>query len=104
MISISGNKVYPNEVEEVISKLSDVLDVGVVAKKSMKSGEEVCACIALKPTSTLSDEDIIAYCRDYLSSYKVPKVIYRYVELPKTPIGKTARRILKLEINGNGRE
>ena len=44
-------------------------------------------------------EDIIEFCRKYLSRYKIPKYIYRYHELPKTAIGKTARRILRKEIN-----
>jgi long-chain acyl-CoA synthetase len=99
MISVSGNKVYPNEVEEVISKLKDVLDVGVVAKNSEISGEAVAACIVIKEGSQLQDKEIIDYCGRFLSRYKIPKHIFRYKELPKTAIGKTARRILKKEIN-----
>jgi acyl-CoA synthetase (AMP-forming)/AMP-acid ligase II len=95
MISVSGNKVYPNEVESVISKLEDVLDVGVVAKKSEKSGEEVVACVVLKEKSLLKNEEIIDFCTIYLSSFKVPKQIYRFKELPKTPIGKTFRKELR---------
>jgi long-chain acyl-CoA synthetase len=99
MISVSGNKVYPNEVESVIFKIEDVLDVGIVAKANEKSGERVAACIVLKKDSQLTKDDITNYCKNNLSSYKVPKNIYFYTELPKTAIGKTARRILKKEIN-----
>ena len=99
MISVSGNKVYPNEVESVISKLEDVLDVGVVAKKSEKSGEIVVACVVLKESSKLLNEEIVDFCRKFLTDYKVPKEIFRYKELPKTPIGKTSRRILRSKID-----
>lgn len=95
MISVSGNKVYPNEVEAIISKLEDILDVGVVARKSEKSGEEVVACVVLKEKSALSNEKIIGFCRKYLSRYKIPKEIYKFKELPKTPIGKTFRKGLR---------
>jgi long-chain acyl-CoA synthetase len=99
MIAVSGNKVYPNEVEEVLLKLPYVLDVGVVGKFSEKSGEEVCACVVINANTIVNDEEMIHFCKEYLSSYKLPKTIVRYKELPKTPIGKTARRILKEEIN-----
>lgn len=95
MISVSGNKVYPNEVESVLSKLEDVLDVGVVARKSKKSGEEVVACVVLIEKSVLTNENIIDFCAKYLSRFKVPKQIYRFKELPKTPIGKTFRKELR---------
>ncbi len=99
MISVSGNKVYPNEVEAVISELEDVLDVSVMAIKSGNSGEEVAACIVVKPRALLTDEAIIKHCRMYLVTYKVPRHVFRYLQLPKTPIGKTDRKTLKSEIN-----
>lgn len=99
MISVSGNKVYPNEVESVISKLEDVLDVGVVAKKSEKSGEVVVACVMLKENSELKNNEIIDFCRAYLSRYKVPKQVYKLSDFPKTPIGKTYRKELREFVN-----
>lgn len=99
MISVSGNKVYPTEVEEIISRIEKVLDVGVVAKISERSGEEVAACIVVKPGAELADEEIINYTKQFLAQFKVPKYIYRYQELPKSPIGKTLRRALKELIN-----
>jgi long-chain acyl-CoA synthetase len=101
MISVSGNKVYPNEVESVLSKLKDILDVGVVGMKSEKSGEEVAACVVLRENSELSDEKIIEFCKEFLSRYKIPKHIFRFSELPKTPIGKTFRKELREKINKN---
>ncbi len=102
MISVSGNKVYPNEVEAVISELEDILDVGVVAMRSVNSGEDVAACIVVRPESRLTDEDLTSYCRMHLVAYKVPRHIFRYSQLPKTPIGKTDRNTLKTEIDHGG--
>jgi len=99
MISVSGNKVYPNEVESVIAKIKGIIDVGVVGKHSENSGETVAACIVVHPSSPIEDEEVIKVCKQSLSRYKIPKHIFRYTELPKTPIGKTARRILREEVN-----
>ncbi|TVR76023.1 MAG: hypothetical protein EA412_14495 [Chitinophagaceae bacterium] len=99
MISVSGNKVYPNEVESVLSKLEDILDAGVVAQKSDKSGEIVAACIVIKEGSALTDDTIIAHCEKFLARFKVPKKIYRFKELPKSPIGKTVRYELRNQVN-----
>jgi long-chain acyl-CoA synthetase len=99
MISVSGNKVYPSEVEEVISAMEKILDVGVVAKNSERSGEEVAACIVVRPGFELTDEEIMNYSKEYLAKFKVPKHIFRFHELPKSPIGKTLRRTLKTLIN-----
>lgn len=100
MISISGNKVYPNEIEEIIITLNEVVDIGVVGLKSDESGEEIAACIV----TTMEDKKeltkkIHAICKEKLASYKIPKHIFWYDILPKTPIGKTARNILRKEIN-----
>jgi len=101
MISVSGNKVYPNEVEEVLLKLPCIIDAAVVGKFSQKTGEEVVACLVLDNIVKCSDQNIMNHCKKFLSRFKVPKIIYRYQELPKTPIGKTARIELRKQINRN---
>jgi long-chain acyl-CoA synthetase len=99
MISVSGNKVYPNEVEAIVSRLSGIMDLAVVGLKSDESGEEVAICIVEEAANQTSNEEIINYCRLHLSRFKVPKHIFRYKELPKTPIGKTDRKKLREQIN-----
>lgn len=94
MLLVSGFNVYPNEVEQVISMHPGVLEVGVVGVVDKESGERVKACI-VKKDPDLTAEQIIAYCREHLTAYKVPKVVEFYSELPKTNVGKILRRALK---------
>ncbi|WP_419418693.1 AMP-binding protein [Legionella sp. D16C41] len=93
LIIVSGFNVYPNEVEQVISHHPGVLEVGVIGIKNDKVGERVKACV-VKRDPKLTPEDIITYCREHLTSYKVPKEVEFYSELPKTNVGKILRRAL----------
>jgi long-chain acyl-CoA synthetase len=94
MILVSGFNVYPNEVEQVIGMNPGVLEVGIVGVPSENSGEIVKACI-VKRDPTLTSEQIIAYCHEHLTPYKIPKIIEFYDELPKTNVGKILRRALR---------
>lgn len=94
MLLVSGFNVYPNEVEQVISMHPGVLEVGVVGVCDQESGERVKACI-VKKNPDLTAEEILAYCREHLTAYKVPKIIEFFKELPKTNVGKILRRALK---------
>lgn len=94
MLLVSGFNVYPNEVEQVISMHPGVLEVGVVGVSDAESGERVKACV-VKRDPDLTAEQLIAYCREHLTAYKVPKVVEFFDELPKTNVGKILRRALK---------
>lgn len=94
MIVVSGFNVYPNEVEQVIGMHPGVLEVGVVGVTDEESGERVKAFI-VKRDPSLTAEQIIAYCREHLTAYKIPKIIEFADELPKTNVGKILRRALK---------
>lgn len=94
MLLVSGFNVYPNEIEQVIGMHPGVLEVGVVGIFDKDSGERVKACIVKKDPS-LTAEQIISYCREHLTAYKVPKEVVFYEELPKTNVGKILRRALK---------
>ncbi|MDP1603777.1 MAG: AMP-binding protein [Legionella sp.] len=94
MIVVSGFNVYPNEVEQVISMMPGVLEVGVIGIISENSGEQVKACI-VKRDETLTAEEIIAHCRQHLTAYKIPKIVEFYTELPKSNVGKILRRALR---------
>jgi long-chain acyl-CoA synthetase len=93
MILVSGFNVYPNEVEQIISLMPEILEVGVVGVEDA-SGEMVKACI-VKRDPDLTQEQVVAHCRHHLTAYKVPKIIEFYNELPKTNVGKILRRELK---------
>jgi len=94
MILVSGFNVFPNEVEEVISGHPDVIEVGVIGKPDEHSGEVVMA-IVVKSNDALSEDDLRDFCRESLTSYKVPKSVIFTDELPKTNVGKILRRELR---------
>ncbi len=94
IIIVSGFNVYPTEVEDVITSLPAVAECAVVGVPDMVTGEVVKAFMVLKD-QTLSAEEVIAFCRRHLTSYKVPKLIEFRKELPKNPIGKILRRELR---------
>ncbi|MCW0218417.1 MAG: AMP-binding protein, partial [Prosthecobacter sp.] len=101
MILVSGFNVYPNEVEQVIGMMPGVLEVGVVGSLAEDGTERVKACI-VKRDPSLTEEQVIAHCRDHLTAYKVPKLVQFYDELPKTNVGKILRRALRDEVKATG--
>jgi long-chain acyl-CoA synthetase len=94
MILVSGFNVYPNEIEELISAMEGITEVGVIGYPDEKSGEKVHAFVVSSVRQPSKDE-IIAYCREHLAGYKVPSKITIVDELPKSPIGKILRRELR---------
>jgi len=96
MILVSGFNVYPNEIEEVIASHPGVLESAVIGVPDAKSGEAVKAFV-VKKDPNLTAEDIIKFCHEQLTNYKVPKHIEFRTELPKTNVGKILRRQLRDE-------
>ncbi len=96
MILVSGFNVYPNEIEEIVSKHPGVLEVGAVGTPDAKTGEAIKVAV-VKKDPNLTAEELIAYCRKSLTGYKVPHCIEFREELPKTNIGKELRRALREE-------
>jgi long-chain acyl-CoA synthetase len=96
MILVSGFNVYPNEIEEVIAAHPGVLECAVIGVADDKSGEAVKAYV-VKKDPNVTAEDIIKYCRENLTAYKVPKLIEFRTDLPKTNVGKILRRQLRDE-------
>lgn len=94
MILVSGFNVYPNEVEEAIASHEKVNEVGVIGIPDDKSTEKVVAYVVPNDKS-ITSEELIAYSRENLTSYKVPKEVYFVDELPKSNVGKILRRIIK---------
>jgi long-chain acyl-CoA synthetase len=99
MINVSGFNVFPNEIENVISGHPKVLEVGAIGINDPKSTEKVKVFIVKKDDS-FTEEEIIAYCKENMTSYKVPKQVEFRKELPKSNVGKILRRILKEEEEG----
>jgi long-chain acyl-CoA synthetase len=96
MILVSGFNVYPNEIENVVASHPKVLEVGAIGVPNSKSTEAVKVFIVKKDES-LTEDEIIAYCKQEMTAYKVPKHVEFVKELPKSNVGKILRRILKEE-------
>ncbi len=94
MILVSGFNVFPNEIETVIASHDGVLEVGVIGEPDDACGEVVKAVIVRKDAN-LTEEAVIAHCRENLTAYKVPKIVEFRDELPKTNVGKILRRELR---------
>ena len=94
MISASGLKVLPSEVEKVLVRHEAVQEAVVAGVPDPYRGETVKAYLVLKPGRTASPEQIIAFCRLHLAGFKVPTQVEFRAELPKTMIGKVLRRVL----------
>ena len=96
MILVSGFNVYPNEIEGVIVEMDGVLEAAAIGKPNEKSGE-IVKIFAVRTDDALTEADIIAYCRDNLTGYKIPKEVEFRNDLPKTNVGKILRRELRDE-------
>jgi acyl-CoA synthetase (AMP-forming)/AMP-acid ligase II len=96
MIVTGGENVYSGEVEAVIYDHPAVREVAVFGVPDPRWGELVMACVVLKPGATLSADDLIAFCRRSLASYKLPRrVEFSETDLPKSSTGKMLKRILR---------
>ncbi|MCO6477887.1 MAG: AMP-binding protein [Phaeodactylibacter sp.] len=96
MILVSGFNVYPNEIEEYVASHPKVLECAAIGIPDEKSGE-VVKLFVVKKEKSLADKEVIAFCREGLTNYKVPKQVEFRDELPKTNVGKILRRKLREE-------
>ena len=93
MIISSGYNVFPNELEDFLSTHPDILEAGVIGVPDKNRGEHIKAFI-VKKNKNLST-DVIMFCKEGLTDYKVPKKIIFIDDLPKTNVGKILRRELR---------
>ncbi len=94
MILVSGFNVYPTEIEEVVSRLPQVLECAVVGVVDAKTGEAV-KLVVVKRNPSLTEAEVRAYCEANLTGYKRPRLIEFRDVLPKTAVGKILRRALR---------
>jgi len=97
MILVSGFNVYPNELEDVISQHPKVLECAAIGIPDEKSGE-VVKVFVVKKDESLTQEEMMKFCRENLTSYKVPRTIEFRKELPKSNVGKILRKDLRAEV------
>ncbi|SEP60408.1 long-chain acyl-CoA synthetase [Virgibacillus subterraneus] len=97
LIIASGFNIYPRDVEEVIYEHPAVQEAVVVGIPDAYRGETVKAVVVLKDGKQCDEEELIAYCKENMASYKVPRVVEFRDELPKTNVGKILRRAIRDE-------
>lgn len=94
MILVSGFNVYPNEIEDVVCLNPKVFECAAVGMPDEKSGE-VVKIFVVKKDESLTAEEVIKFCRENLTNYKVPKAVEFRKELPKSNVGKILRKDLR---------
>ena len=94
MIISSGFNVYPNEIEDYVATHSDVLECGVIGIPDINRGESIKLFVVTSNVN-LKENDILSFCKEGLTVYKIPKKIEFIDELPKNNVGKILRRKLR---------
>ncbi|MCF6194706.1 MAG: AMP-binding protein [Kangiellaceae bacterium] len=94
MILVSGFNVYPNEIEDVVAAHEKVLEVGAIGIPSKSCGE-VVKIFVVKKDDSLTEPELIIFCKENLTGYKVPKAVTFMQELPKSNVGKILRKELR---------
>jgi long-chain acyl-CoA synthetase len=95
MINAAGYKVWPREVEDVLYTHPAVREAAVVGVADSYRGETVKAVISLRPGTSATQEEIIAFCKERMAAYKYPRTVEIIDDLPKTVTGKILRRELR---------
>jgi long-chain acyl-CoA synthetase len=99
ILGAGGLNIYPSEIEDVLYEHPKILEACAAGVLEAEKGERVKAFIVLKPGELATEEEIIAFCKENLAPYKVPRYIEFREELPKTLVGKILRRELVREHN-----
>jgi len=95
IIKSSGYRIGPEEIEVTLATHPAVADVGVIGVPDEVRGQIAKAFVVLKPGQTLSPEELLAFCKGKIATYKLPREIVIVNDLPRTPTGKLLRRVLK---------
>ncbi|MFC1895722.1 AMP-binding protein [Thermodesulfobacteriota bacterium] len=99
LIKYKGYSVFARHVEEVLYQHPQIRAAGVVGVPDPKVGQVIKAYVVLQSEARgkISEEEIVAFCKEHLAHYKLPKIIEFRGELPKTDVGKVSRRELREE-------
>jgi long-chain acyl-CoA synthetase len=94
MILVSGFNVYPNEIENVVVEMDGILEAAAIGIADEHSGEAV-KIFAVRKNDSVTEQDVLDYCKQNLTNYKRPRSVEFRDELPKTNVGKILRRALR---------
>jgi fatty-acyl-CoA synthase len=94
VIISGGENISSLEVEDILYRHPAVLGAAVVAMPDEKWGETPCAFVELKPDTKVTEQEILAFCRQHLAKFKAPRAVV-FGELPKTSTGKIQKFVLR---------
>jgi long-chain acyl-CoA synthetase len=97
MIIAGGYNVYPREIDEVLYQHPKIADAVAVGIADAYRGETIKAFVVPREGEMLTQEDVIAFCKEKLATYKAPKIVEFRKELPKSAVGKILRKVLRDE-------
>jgi fatty-acyl-CoA synthase len=98
MVIRGGENIYPREIEEFLYSHPKVQDVQCVGVPDRKYGEELCACIVLRPGQQATEDEIRDFCRGEIAHYKVPRYVRFMEALPMTVTGKIQKYLLRQQL------
>ena len=98
MIIRGGENIYPKEIEDALHTHPAVLEAAVVGRPHPVLGEEPVAFVSLRPGLAAEPDELIEHCKNVLAKFKVPRAIFIEAKLPRTPIGKVAKPLLRERI------
>jgi long-chain acyl-CoA synthetase len=104
MIVSGGENVYPVEVEEALAQHPDVAEAAVIGVLDERWGETVKALVVVRPGSAPTADELIAFARERLAGYKLPRSVDFVEELPRTPSGKVLKRELRKRYSGGAND
>ena len=97
MVIAGGYNIYPRDIDEVLYQNPKVAEAVAVGINDAYRGETIKAYVVLHQGESATEEEIIAFCKEKLAVYKVPKIVEFREELPKSAVGKILRRLLREE-------
>jgi acyl-CoA synthetase (AMP-forming)/AMP-acid ligase II len=95
MIITGGFNVYPSEVEQIIWSHPAIQDCAVIGIPDPKWGEAIKAVVELKPGKSITEDEVIALCKEKLGSVKAPKSLEVWTSLPRSPAGKVLKKDIR---------
>jgi malonyl-CoA/methylmalonyl-CoA synthetase len=100
LVISGGYNVYPKEIELLLDELPEVEESAVIGVPHPDFGEAVMAVIVPKKNARLTEDDVIAYVKDKLANFKVPKRVHFVAELPRNAMGKVQKNVLRQQYGG----
>jgi fatty-acyl-CoA synthase len=98
MVIRGGENIYPREIEEFLYRHPKIQDVQCIGVPDQKYGEELCACVILRPGASATAEEIREFCAGQIAHYKIPRYV-RFVDgFPMTVTGKIQKYLLRAQV------